>query len=187
MAQEFFLDEDLFSGVAKNLIFKDFFGRENGLGGIVTDKDALALSQTGGFDDQGAVARGNVSFGIFKVVKIAGFGGGDGTIVHNFFGKDLITFESGSGFGRTEGLDARSFKRIDDAGGKGVFRANDRQVDFLFHGEFQQSANIGITDSDVGSMLGGSGIAGGAIELLKLPGLRKFPGQDMFAATTSDE
>ena len=138
---------------------------------------ASAASALGLRDDHAFAERESVGFDDERISRLSGRNccasalseklperrGRDAVALHEFLGENLRRFEPRGALGRTEDAQAVRLKKIDDAGGERVVRADDGEVDALVLGELRRaSACSVILSGTFGGELRDAGIAGRA-------------------------
>ena len=165
LALEPLFDDDLPAGGAAELLaHHDAFDGGQGLFGGRADDDALAGGQAVGLDDDGILARLDVVAGRVGVVEDAELGGRHVGVAHELLGEHLARLQLGRLLRRPEDAQPRLVEDVDDALRQRVFRADDGQADLLLLGEADQGVEVVDVDGDVDAVLGGAGVARGAVD-----------------------
>ena len=97
------------------------------------------------------------------VVEDAELGGRHVGMAHELLGEDLAGFELGRLLRRAEDAQPGLLEGVDDALRQRLFRADDGQADLFLLGEADQGVEVVDVDGDVDAVLGGAGVAGGAV------------------------
>ncbi len=87
-------------------------------------------------------------------------------MAHQLLGEDLARLQAGGRLRRAEDAQTGLLESVHDAQRQRLLGADNRQADVLLLGEAQQGVDVVGLDGDVDAVLGGAGVAGGAVDAL---------------------
>ena len=181
LAVEELLDHDFAAGFAETA-GEHHVERLFGFGEVERDDHAFAGGKAVGLDDDRRAARAQIVLGRRDRGEAFIGRGRDAVLPAQILGEALGAFEPGGGLARPEGLDACSFKIIDDAGAERRLRPDDDKVDMVGAAERDHGRMVGKIERHADRLARDAGIAGRAIERLGQRARRDLPGQRVFAA-----
>ncbi len=192
LSAEFLFDHDLLAGVAKGPVDHDLPDGVGGLLRIVGDDDALALGQTGRFDDHRRLVGLHVGQGLGGVLEDARLGRGDRGAAHQLLGPALIAFDLGRGLVGSEDLQSPLGQLVGQPPGQGVFRTDHHQFHRVVSAEegdliHHLGINLRDVDGDIRADLCRARIARCEIDLPAPGGLLDLPPQRVLAPAAADD